>query len=384
MARVDPGELAEPSTEPAPPVRQTLLDDLRAVLPSWVTARLLLVVAYYLAHGVADHDFHGLEPFQLSKGLVAWDGSFYLDISHVGYGAMSHAALRFFPLYPLLGRALAPFTGGHTVALVLIANVGALGAGVLVRRLVLAEKGDLALADRAVWITNLFPASFVLVFAYSEAIFLVLVLGTFLCARRDRFALAGACAILAALTRPVGVLLVAPIVIEAVRTWATATPRGRVARLWAAVAPLCGLAIYIGWVDRTFGDPGAPFRVQEQLRGAADPLTRLVHGFGQVFGAQRFSDGLHVPFAIAFVVLLVVVARRWPVSYTVYAGLVLVAALSANNFNSIERYALSAFPLLFALADLTASQRSERLALAVCGNGFVALAALAWLGVYVP
>jgi len=87
---------------------------------------------------------------------------------------------------------------------------------------------------------------------------------------------------------------------------------------------------------------------------------------------------------LAFLALLVVVARRWPASYTVYAALVLLAAISAENLNSVERYALNAFPLLLALADVTRTQRRERLALAVCGNGLLALSALAWLAVYVP
>ena len=39
---------------------------------------------------------------------------------------------------------------------------------------------------------------------------------------------------------------------------------------------------------------------------------------------------------------------------------------------------------LLALATLTARPRLEWLALAVCGSGIVAMAALAWLGVYVP
>ncbi|HVN52047.1 MAG TPA: hypothetical protein VMT43_11465 [Acidimicrobiales bacterium] len=383
MVQPDHGNPQLAVDEPDTRVRR-LGRDLRAVLPSWITARLLLVVAAFLAKGVAAHDFHGLEPFQLGKGLAAWDGSFYLDLSRVGYAAMPRAALRFFPLYPLIGRALAPVAGGHLSALVIVANVASLVAGVLVRRLVMAERDDPALADRAVWITNLFPASFVLVFAYSESVFLALVVGCFLCARRGRFGSAGVLAALAALTRPVGVLLVAPLAVEAVQGWGRAGAADRARRIWAVLAAPAGMSVYLGWVGSTFGDATAPFRVQEQLRGSADPVSRLFRGIGQLFGPQRFSDGLHIPFAFLFVALLVVVARRWPLSYTVYAALVLVAALSANNLNSIERYALSAFPLLFALADVTSSRRAEWLALAVCGNGFVAMAALAWLGVYVP
>jgi hypothetical protein len=153
----------------------------------------------------------------------------------------------------------------------------------------------------------------------------------------------------------------------------------------AVVAPVAGLGAYLLWVGRTFGDALLPFTVQTDLRGeGVDPVSRLVQGFGDVFGVERFGDGLHVPFAIGFLLLLVVVYRRLPVSYGVYATLGVLVAVSANNLNSLERYGLSAFPLLLALAVLTARPRLEQLGLAVCGGGIVAMAALAWLGIYVP
>jgi apolipoprotein N-acyltransferase len=62
----------------------------------------------------------------------------------------------------------------------------------------------------------------------------------------------------------------------------------------------------------------------------------------------------------------------------------LITALAAENLNSLERYALSAFPLALALAGLTRDDRVERVALAVLAGGVVALSSMAWLGVYVP
>jgi hypothetical protein len=101
-------------------------------------------------------------------------------------------------------------------------------------------------------------------------------------------------------------------------------------------------------------------------------------------GPQRFSDGLHVPFAIAFVVLVVLTFRWWPVCYGAFAGLVLVAALAAENLNSLERYGLNAFPLALTLAVAVRNDRVERVATTVLGGGVVALSSLAWLGAYVP
>ena len=43
----------------------------------------------------------------MAKRLLAWDAAFYADIAHGGYDAVPRAGLRFFPLVPLLARAVA-------------------------------------------------------------------------------------------------------------------------------------------------------------------------------------------------------------------------------------------------------------------------------------
>ena len=83
----------------------------------------------------------------VGDGLFAWDGAWYADIASHGYGALSRDALRFFPGFPLLGR-LVGIVAGDRVALVVIANVAALVAAMLLYRLVRWERGDAALATR--------------------------------------------------------------------------------------------------------------------------------------------------------------------------------------------------------------------------------------------
>jgi O-antigen ligase len=103
-----------------------------------------------------------------------------------------------------------------------------------------------------------------------------------------------------------------------------------------------------------------------------------------MFGAERLGDGLHIPFAIAFVALLVLTFRWWPVSYGIFAAIVLAAALGAENLNSLERYGLNAFPLALSLAVATRNAKFDRVVTTVLAGGVVALSALAWTGAYVP
>jgi len=163
--------------------------------------------------------------------------------------------------------------------------------------------------------------------------------------------------------------------------------RGRelTAAVAAVVAPLVGTGLWLAWVGRRTGDWLFPFTSQSELRGeSVNPVQRLWDGFGELFGPEALGDGLHLPFALAFVALVVVVARTWPASYALFALGVLVAALAAENLNSLERYALNAFPVVLAVAGLCTTLWRTRAAAAVGLVGIVSLSALAWTGTYVP
>ena len=88
---------------------------MAAALPGWITARLVVLVALGLAHLVAQRIDPALEPLvhrRLHQGLLAWDGDWYLRIADRGYAALPEESLRFFPLYPMLGRALRRSSSG--------------------------------------------------------------------------------------------------------------------------------------------------------------------------------------------------------------------------------------------------------------------------------
>jgi hypothetical protein len=360
-------------------------DDLKTVLPAWLTARALVGAGYVTAVAVAnrlvtDH------PQQLKNGLVAWDGTWYRDLAIHGYRGVPRAGVRFFPLFPLLGRVLAaPLGGGVSPMLVIVANLASLVAAVLVRHLVIMEKGDRRLAERAVWCSVLFPAAFVLVLAYAEALMLVFTLGAFLCLRRRRWWWAALLGLLAAWSRPLGVIIAVPALIEAASGLRGTRPRELAGRAAAVAAPVAGLVTYLAWVGHVFGNWRLPFTVQDGLRGRLVlPPSRIIEGLGQMVGSQRANHGLHIPFLLLFVVLVVLTFRWWPLSYGCYAAAMVLVAMSAQNLNSLERYGMSAFPLLLTLAVAIRPPPLERAAFALMGGGLVALSAMAWLGAYVP
>ena len=125
----------------------------------------------------------------------------------------------------------------------------------------------------------------------------------------------------------------------------------------------------------------APLTEQSPYRGAVtDPVSRLVDAMGDLVSADRLGDAVHPPMALLFIFLAVVVVRRWPVRYALYTVPVLVLALSAESFNSLERYGLNAFPLVLALATVTKRPDSNGPPYALGAAGVVALTSLSWVG----
>jgi Mannosyltransferase (PIG-V) len=361
----------------------SLRSSAAAVLPPWVLARGLVAGAWIVVRLAIDALDHG-GTLQHDQGLFAWDGAFYRLIATEGYE--HDAALRFFPAYPLLGRALGVvMVGREDIALVVIANALAFVAALLFHRLALLEGCDVRTATRAAWLLALFPASFVLVWAYSEPVLLVASIGCFLAMRQRRWLPAAALGLLAATSRPIGVLLVVPLVIEAWRAWRDERPRGRLLAALAVVAPAVGVSVFLLWSHTARGDAWLPLSEQQALRGdAVDPFSRLLDGVGELFGDDALTDGLHVLVALGLIVLLALCARLLPMSYTAYSAVLLAVALAAENLNSIERYALGAFPLVLSLAIVSRREVSERVVLIGSGGLLVALTCLAWFGAYVP
>lgn len=353
---------------------------------SWVAARLAVLAALafarYLVSNLGAEDPAGRPP----SGLVGWDASWYLRIIESGYQHLPWESLRFFPLLPLLAKVVSPVLGAR-VALLVVVNLASLGAGLLIERLARHETGDRALSGRAAWFLAFLPPAFVLVMGYAESLLIFLGLATFLSLRTKRWGWAAAAGLLAGLCRPLGVLLVLPALIEAARDLRHAGPGERLRRALAVVAPGAGGLAYLGWSWVAHGDPMRPLRLQQEYDrrgGFENPVTRLAEAARQLVDGADLGSGLHFPWAIGFLVLLVVCFRRWPASYGAYAAAVLLVALSAGNLDSLERYGLSAFPLVLALAGLLRVGWLERVALTLAAAGLIVYATLAFLGAYVP
>jgi hypothetical protein len=360
--------------------------DLRIAAVPWALARVLIIGSLWMSRFLADKLPDVARTRAPNAGLFIYDGDWYRAIADHGYGARQ--SLRFFPLYPLLGRWLGAVFADHVgAALVVIAWAAALVFGALLVRLVLRETNDEDLAARAAWYGAIFPLAISFVLAYAEPLMMVAVVGAFLALRSRRWLIAAPLGLVAGLTRPVGVLLLVPAAIEAWRDWRGAKRGELAARAAAVAAPAVGLGVYMAWVEAEYGNAFEPFDVQtgKAFRGPTiDPFTHIVNGFDDLFDGDRFGAGIHLLWIAVFIGLLVVLARRLPASYVAYAGASLLLGLTATNISSFERYAYSTIPFIIAVAIVTARGEIHRVVMAVAAGSMVAYSMLAFYEAYVP
>ncbi len=276
----------------------------------------------------------------LASPLAHWDAVWYLGIAESGYPSADSPRVAFFPLYPLLTRALGEVGGGSAGALLLAGyavSLGALlGALVLLYRLTCLELGR-RLAAPTLLLLCAFPASLFLGAPYSESLFLLASIGAFYAARTGHWAWAGTAAAAASGTRSAGVLLLLPLVLiylygprdsaallprrsgcaspetfrlrssPAGRRQPPATGGGWLAALrpayplradagWLALAP-AGLVAFATYMGLAHGDPLAFASVQEYWgRDFAGPLAGVWEGLvAAVDGARQLASGARDP-----------------------------------------------------------------------------------------
>jgi hypothetical protein len=258
------------------------------LLALFLVARLLVVACAIAVERLAPPDPNGPAGSVLRAtdrpvlaSLTAWDGVYYLGIAADGYragpvnGPYPNAV--FFPLYPLAVRAAAvPLNGDLPLAGVLVANAAALGALFLAYALARRRVGRAAAFLAATFVT-LQPGAVAYSMTYSDSLFLLLAVGSLLCAESGSRAAAGMLSSLAALARLQGALLLVPLLLLFA---SQDRSRPRRSWLWALGAP-AGLAAFGLAIGTLTGDPLTPLTGQSiwdvgGVPGAVAPAWVLV------------------------------------------------------------------------------------------------------------
>ena len=278
--------------------------------------------------------------------LANWDGGHYLGIAEFGYREKYQYA--FFPLYPLLIKALNNLTQNYLAASLLISIISSFLAIHLLFSLIRLDF-DKKIARNAVLILLMFPTSFYFLTAYSEGLFLMLVLATFLFLRKGNLLLAVITAALASTTRVVGVALVLALIIE---VW---TKQGINKSNWYVLLAPVGLIIYCWYLFNQTGDPFY-FTVAQShwQRILTPPLLSFWETLRSLvtpnFITQNFNAFLDLIFAIFGLGLVARAFRFLLLSYSVYGLISVLLPLFTPSLSSMPRFLLPIFPIFILIA----------------------------------
>lgn len=339
---------------------------------AWLVSRLTLMVAVLVIARLAGI---GPEVHPLASGnwvadrFAYWDSYHFTRIASVGYlpPGLECCDQAFFPGYPLLIAAVAPFVGGsQIVAGIVVTLVAGTAAAVLLWQLVREDpRGGPVSARRAVLLLALAPFGFFLVAVYTEATFLAFAVGAWLLARRGHWWWAASLAACASAVRVNGLFVALGLaVMWALDRWGTSTDgdtpvaRPRWSTLPALALPALPVLGYTAYLHARTGSWNA-WREAEHMgwgRVLATPWTGLSHAVAQVgatdswfLAASRVGDIAAVLLGIVVIAVLVW-QRRW--AETAFLVPSVGVIVCSTLWVSAGRYALTWFPVYLALATL--------------------------------
>lgn len=382
---------------------------LRHVLPVYVVSRACVlagaaVVAAELrvdANLAAERslpvaDPHGTESVgsatrPILDVLTSWDGLWYMEIVRNGYPRtippdvtyhVDEARAAFFPLFPMLGRMFDRILpGGDSFAVLTMNALLGLLAVVLIGLLAQRLYGE-RVGRTSATLAAIFPGSFVLSFAYSEALMIVLAAACLWCLVEREWVAAGVFAALATATRPNGLALVvacgvaALIAIREERDWK--------ALVSVALAPT-GFVAFQVWLGQHTGEAGAWFRVQREAwdEGASFGWTAIRNTAEAIVEPLTSPTDTITAISVAATVALVWMSWRakLPWVLTAYSWCVLALMLVPATVTARPRFLYTAFPLLIGAAQWYERRREGDeliwpMTMAASGAGLAALTGL--------
>lgn len=335
--------------------RVTALGLDRALVLAILASRLVVLLAAVLAEMVVTRNpaLTSGDGAPILRSLTSWDGWWYLGIVRDGYhaapivdGYHDHA---FFPLYPLLVRALSfPWPQFAGLVAVVLSNVLFVAALVLLVRLGRVVLGD-ERARRGAMLLAISPFAAVFSMAYSESLFLVLAVGAFLAVERDRRALGGVLFGLTVLARLQGAVLLLPL-------WLLLFVRDgrrlRASQAWLLLGPLAAVA-FLGYVAVLTGSAGSYGTAQAAWGRGGIGSSAAGAAIGSVLDLNQLV--LLVTLIASLFLLVFRRVDRVPWAYALVSLLYVGAVFASGILESVGRYVTLAFPNAWLLAGRRAT-----------------------------
>lgn len=241
------------------------------ILAMWLLSRLVVIIAMQLIAPMLPLSpvaHSGILPLGFTPGFVPksswilfshWDGVWYRKIATVGYEYINdgkYHTIAFFPLFPILARAVMFLGLPFEIAATLVNNFALLGAMWIVYHW-MQERYDITTARWSTSVLAWCPLSLFGTVIYTEGLFLLFSTAALRAFDKSQYTSAGLWGAMATATRSTGLMLVPSFLIVA---WRENKPKQAYFAAFATTMGLILFSLYCGW---RFGDLIAFVSVQK-------------------------------------------------------------------------------------------------------------------------
>lgn len=290
------------------------------------------------------------------KRFAGFDGLHYINISINGYEKNEVA---FFPLYPLLIRlaSIVFFVEPSIAALAISCTT--FGASLLIFPKYLRLIGSGKNIKWFLVFLLTYPTSFFLLSAYTESLFIFLILLTLYFNKKQNTLVTFLFGFLAGATRVVGVFLAIPLLFSKRRST-------------AFLSPVLGFLSYAGYLWLSTGDPLKFFHVQSQFgagrQGNLILLPQVMYRYLKIFFTAELNY-LYFIAVVEFVLFMFVlsillydlyrimkkktiIARSDRLGLNLYGLVMLILPTLTGTLLSIPRFIIPIFPIYLVLSEI--------------------------------
>jgi Gpi18-like mannosyltransferase len=284
-----------------------------------------------------------------------WDAVWYLKIAQEGYTAVGEDRffIVYFPFYPALIALFQIVVRDYLISAFIVSGVATVVLGLTFKELVKLDYSEKT-AQLAVLFLFIFPTSYFLHIPYTESVFLVLIVGCFLAARRRIWLAASILGALACLTRINGLILIPALAFE---IWGEYRERRQFNCKWLFLAMVpAGFGLYLALNYFVTGDP-LMFLIHQRehwSRYFRVPWEGIWETYLRIDNPKRTDAQMYGVQELIFVIIgFVGTVAGWRYlrnSYRVWMAGNWLLFVSTSFVLSVPRYTITLFPLFILMA----------------------------------
>jgi len=287
-----------------------------------------------------------------------WDSGWYLSIAERGYYFIDQTTNAvFFPLYPLLMRYVGKLTGlDYLTAGLIISQIAIIAAVIYLYQLIKNDYSQ-SIAWSSIVFLLIFPTAFFFTLVYTEALFICLVVMAFYYARENKWPIVGLLGFLLALTKPWGVALLIPLLVEYYESKKFNLKKTDLQIWYLTLIPL-GLLLFMQYLKAKFGSYFIFMTGQKMWHdeNTYNFFLTFKNYLSNIF--IHISDNLPYQTAISLdlafftfgLMMSVYIFLKIRKSYGLFTFFTCLIPALTGIFVSMSRYLLVAFPIYLLLA----------------------------------